>query len=323
MAKRKISDFFCVGVSGPTIDGRTLDPQWFMDASKHFDPKLYGARVWYEHYRWIDALGDVVAMKTEKQEDGTYKHYNRISPLPRLIEMNQERRKIYSSVEILRNFASRNHAYQIGLGVTDTPASISTDELKFNALKENSDFLCNRLDSYKDRITDFDPDELEIFIGHEWPDLEFTTEKSFFSSLFSASNPLKNKSEDIDMTQEQMKAAMADVMKPFNEKLDALEQKITEKETPADHELTADEKRYAALEKKYNAAVAKSEELQTKIDKGDEPETKGDDDKFKIVEDKLDALIEKNSALEKQLKNTRADDPAGENNGSEKDNYNY
>lgn len=232
MAK-KISDYFCVGTSGPTVDGRELEPRWFIDSGKKYDPALYQAFVWLEHYRWYGNFGEIIAMKSVKQEDGAIKMYNRIMPSDRLIELNRAGQKLHSSVEIVRDFAKSGMAYQIGLGVTDSPASVATDRLKFSASDELSaeqqQMICNgiscqRIEDVKSRIPGFSADELEVFTTEAWPDLEFKTEKSFFDigSWFakSESKSKEPQQDAIDMNEEQFKSAMGDIMKPFSDKLD-------------------------------------------------------------------------------------------------------
>lgn len=234
---RKISDWFCVGTSGPTVDGRELDPQWFNDAGTHYDPKTYTALIWYEHYHFWKNFGEIYAMKAEKQDDGTVKMFNRMIPSDELLELNRAGQKIFSSVEIVRNFAQRGHAYQIGLGITDNPASLSTDKLKFNALKEDDEFkqlcngvLCERIDKYKQRVKGFEPDEIEIFIGDEITNLEFTKERKVFdlgAFLFGKKTKPETtqthatKEIDIDMEKEEFKQLLSDAiakeMQPFSD----------------------------------------------------------------------------------------------------------
>lgn len=237
------------------MDGRELDPQWFIESSKHYNPKTYQALIWYEHFRWRN-FGEVHAMKFEKQDDGSVKQYNRLVPSDELLELNRAGQKLFTSVEIIRNFAQRGHAYQIGLGITDSPASLSTDKLKFNALQANDDFqqlcngvLCERIDKYKQRVTGFKPEEIEIFIGEEITDLEFVTERKVFdlgAFLFrkkSDESPENhNQPEAIDMDKDELKQLFSTVieekMQPFSdlkERVEKLEQ-ANQEEPPKENE---------------------------------------------------------------------------------------
>lgn len=147
-----ISKFFRVAVEGDTVDGRALTKKDITDMGSTYDPKLYGARVWVEHYRSIlpdspfRAYGDVIETKAEAiTEEGALKGkmalFARIKPLPELIELNKQGQKVYSSVEIHPKFAQTKGAYLMGLAVTDSPASVGTEILKFSAQKHQSEHL--------------------------------------------------------------------------------------------------------------------------------------------------------------------------------------
>ncbi|MGB6053735.1 MAG: GPO family capsid scaffolding protein [Burkholderiaceae bacterium] len=136
------SKFFRVAVEGATTDGRTIQREWISQMAKNFDPKKYGARIWMEHLRGLmpdgpfKAYGDVVALKAGEAEiDGKKKQalFAQVEPLPELVEMNKKRQKIYTSIEVDPDFSDSGEAYLIGLGVTDSPASLGTDVLTFAA----------------------------------------------------------------------------------------------------------------------------------------------------------------------------------------------
>lgn len=142
-----ISDFKRVAVAGKTADGREIKEQWLKDIEQTFDPKVYGARVWPEHLRSFApkgdfaALGDVIAVKTQYDTIGGEKKlalYAQIAPLPKLVEINQARDKIYTSIEVTENFAGSGKAYLSGLAITDSPASLGTEELHFSATRLNT-----------------------------------------------------------------------------------------------------------------------------------------------------------------------------------------
>lgn len=137
---KTLSKFFRVTMEGATTDGRTIDRNWIVQMAKNFDPKKYGARVWMEHIRGVlpdgpfKAYGDVVALKAEEVEiDGIKKMalFAQIEPTPELVAMTKAKQKIYTSVEVNPKFADSGEAYLVGLGVTDSPASLGTDVLSF------------------------------------------------------------------------------------------------------------------------------------------------------------------------------------------------
>lgn len=134
------SKWFRVATEGATTDGREITRAEIQQMAASYDrEKTYGARVWLEHYRGtvpggpFDALGDVLALKAEENEDKKLQLFAQIEPLPGLIEMNKKGQKIFSSIEIHPHFKQTGGAYCYGLAVTDSPASLSTEILKFSA----------------------------------------------------------------------------------------------------------------------------------------------------------------------------------------------
>lgn len=146
MAKK--SKFFRVAVEGSTTDGREILRQDIEQIVKTYNPSVYGARIWVEHIRGIGpdstfkAFGDVVAVKAEEVDiNGEMKLalFAQLDPTQDLVAMvNQNRQKVFSSIEIQPNFAQTGESYLVGLAVTDTPASLGTEMLTFaRQAKEN------------------------------------------------------------------------------------------------------------------------------------------------------------------------------------------
>jgi hypothetical protein len=134
--------FFRVATEGATTDGRKIDRSTIEQIAKSFNPATYGARVWLEHIRGtmpdssFRAYGDVLAVKAEEVDTADGKKmalFAQIDPTPDLIAMTKARQKIYSSLEISPNFADSGEPYLVGLGVTDSPASLGTEVLTFAA----------------------------------------------------------------------------------------------------------------------------------------------------------------------------------------------
>lgn len=134
---------FRVAVSGNTVDGREIQPQHLRDAAANYSQEVYGARVNIEHYLSMfpgsdfGAMGDVVALSTEDITDGPLAGrtalYAEIEPSDRMVQMTDKGQKVYSSIELHPQFALNGKAYVVGLAMTDTPASLGTDRLKFAA----------------------------------------------------------------------------------------------------------------------------------------------------------------------------------------------
>lgn len=144
--KKFASKWFRVATEGATVDGRSISRLHIEQMAKRFNPTLYGARIWLEHYRGMlpdspfAALGDVAALKAEEQE-GKMRLFAQIEPLPALVQMNKAGKKIYTSIELDPRFADTGEAYMVGLAVTDTPASLGTERLQFTVGDRRPDDL--------------------------------------------------------------------------------------------------------------------------------------------------------------------------------------
>jgi alkylhydroperoxidase/carboxymuconolactone decarboxylase family protein YurZ len=134
---------FRVAVSGSTVDGREIGRDHLYAMAESYNPQVYGARVNVEHilspYPGSDfsAMGDVIALSAEDITYGPLKGraalYAEIEPTERMKQLTGEGKKIYSSIEIDPQFAATGKPYLRGLAMTDTPASLGTDRLKFAA----------------------------------------------------------------------------------------------------------------------------------------------------------------------------------------------
>jgi hypothetical protein len=138
--------FFRVAVEGATCDGRTIERAAIEQMADSYDPNVYGARIWLEHIRGtladspFRAYGDITALKASEVDMPGGKKlalFAEIDPTPDLIAMTKARQKIYSSLEINPKFADTGLPYLAGLGVTDSPASLGTEILKFAAQSKN------------------------------------------------------------------------------------------------------------------------------------------------------------------------------------------
>lgn len=153
--KKKLrSKFFRVAVEGATTDGRVIERQHITDMAASYDPQLYGARIWVEHLRSLmpdgpfKAFGDVLAVKDEEVEVGGVTKlalFAQIEPTDALVAMvNNDKQKLYTSIEIAPKFADTGKAYLQGLAVTDTPASLGTEMLAFAAQNPDKNPLASR-----------------------------------------------------------------------------------------------------------------------------------------------------------------------------------
>ncbi|KHT31215.1 GPO family capsid scaffolding protein [Pectobacterium carotovorum] len=134
---------FRVAVSGATVDGREIKPEHLRDAAANYSPEVYGARVNVEHYLSpypdsdFGAMGDVTALSAEDITDGPLSGrtalYAEIEPSARMKQLTDAGKKVFSSIELHPKFALNGKAYVMGLAMTDTPASLGTERLKFTA----------------------------------------------------------------------------------------------------------------------------------------------------------------------------------------------
>lgn len=134
----RVEKRFRVAREGQTVDGRELTRQEIQEMAASYNPEHYAGRINIEHFAgWspeppFNAYGDIIKVEAV-EEDGKFSLYNTISALPNFVAMNKNGQKIYPSIEFYRNFAGTGKAYQVGLGMTDQPASLGTQAIKFSS----------------------------------------------------------------------------------------------------------------------------------------------------------------------------------------------
>lgn len=237
----KKTKFFRVAVSGKTVDGREITADQIDQMASTYNPETYGARVNIEHIRgyMVDSefkmYGDVIALKAEDVVINGEKRrglYAQFAVSENLIEINQKSQKIYSSIEMIPNFAGTEKAYCIGLAVTDSPASLGTEALQFSKNFNVSTFTTDALES-----------ELS-FESAEASNENSETQKSFFTDLVK--NLFKKKES----------FARADLEQAFTQIVEAFETHDTERVT-----------QFKALEEKFNALQKAHEELSKTVER--------------------------------------------------------
>lgn len=215
------SKFFRVAVSGSTVDGRVINPQWLKDAAELYDSELYAARIWPEHIRGASpggdfkAQGDVIALEAREETINGKKRtalYAQIKPLPSLIEMNKKGEKLYTSIEVLEDFDESGRFYLGGLAVTDSPASLGTQRLSFAAKHFNA-HITDALET----VIEFEED-----VGSSHP----SAFSRFATSIMDKVNMFK-KSNDAQVVQlaalvESMASTFADELKAQTQRAESL-----------------------------------------------------------------------------------------------------
>ena len=136
-----ISKPFVIATSGPTIDGRTITPEWITQMAATYDPKVYTAVANLEHYlsslpdSIFGAYGKVVSLSTREAEILGEKKLQLLAVVDandELVSLQKAGKKAFCSMEVLNNFVGKGVAYLSGLAFTDTPASIGTESMKFS-----------------------------------------------------------------------------------------------------------------------------------------------------------------------------------------------
>jgi hypothetical protein len=150
MPRSLVSYWKRVATSGPTVDGREILPQELRDIAETYTPTKYTAVIWCDHERWPGSHGTVFAVRLveegEDLEPGQIALEAQLKPNDRLLYLNDQGQKLFSSIEITPNFAGSGKAYLTGLAVTDSPASLGTQELYFSNRTSRSAYYAASLE---------------------------------------------------------------------------------------------------------------------------------------------------------------------------------
>jgi len=151
MAKTK---FFRVAVEGPTVDGRVIERTHIQQAADAYNLDTYTATINCEHLRGysptppFNSYGKIAEMKAEEIElDIAGKKEKKLALFAsfdvndQAKKINKDGQKLFSSIEIVPNFAASNKAYVVGLALTDSPASLGTEMLQFSRDDKRKDHL--------------------------------------------------------------------------------------------------------------------------------------------------------------------------------------
>ncbi|MEM5528058.1 GPO family capsid scaffolding protein [Gammaproteobacteria bacterium AS21] len=148
------SKYFRIAVEGDTTDGREIERKWLEDMATTYNPDKYTALINVEHMRGYGPnsdfgnYGKVLNLKTEEIDvDGQQRLalFAQINPNSRLLSLNEQGQKLFTSVEIQPDFAGKQEAYLVGLALTDSPASLSTELLQFSSTAEVNPFTVRKL----------------------------------------------------------------------------------------------------------------------------------------------------------------------------------
>lgn len=150
MPRSLVSFWKRVATSGPTCDGREILPQDLRDIAETYKPATYTAVIWCDHERWPGSHGTVYAVRlvedAEDLEPGQIALEAQLKPNNKLLWLNDQGEKLFTSIEITPNFAQTGKAYLTGLAVTDEPASLGTQELYFSKKTSKAAFFAASLE---------------------------------------------------------------------------------------------------------------------------------------------------------------------------------
>lgn len=141
--------FFCIAVEGATAtDDRVITREMIDQSAADYNTATYTARINCEHIRGFspegpfNAYGSVVALKAEDREItiGGEKQTRRalfaqFDANDQMVATVKADQKIFTSSEFQPNFAKTGRFGLVGVAITDNPASLGTDALKFSAFK--------------------------------------------------------------------------------------------------------------------------------------------------------------------------------------------
>lgn len=148
------TDWICISTSGQAVDGRPIEAQWLIDAAETYSRKTYTALIWPHHTQndirereFTPNMGEVDALKVETEGDVT-KLYAQLIPNQFLIEANNMGQKLFTSAEFVGDFCGSGRDYLFGLAVTDIPASLGTEKIKFKLAGEEKDAERGNLETF-------------------------------------------------------------------------------------------------------------------------------------------------------------------------------
>jgi hypothetical protein len=168
MPRSLVSFWKRVATSGATVDGRVILPQELRDIAETYKPSFYTAVIWCDHERWPGSHGTVYAVRlveeAEDLEPGEVALEAQLKPNDRLLYLNDQGQKLFTSIEITPDFRGKGKAYLTGMGVTDEPASVGTQELYFSHKNNRASYYAASVEL--GRLQDDSPSTAETGLIH-------------------------------------------------------------------------------------------------------------------------------------------------------------
>lgn len=125
-----IDQWFTLATAGETIDGRVIEEQWLRDMAESYSTDYYTAVIDADHeLDWYGAYGNVSELRIGEKV-GRVSLEAKLNVNYRLMEMNRNGQRLWFSIEPRE---VEGKVYLFRLAITDNPASIGTDQMKFSA----------------------------------------------------------------------------------------------------------------------------------------------------------------------------------------------
>jgi hypothetical protein len=270
-----------IGRSGPTVDGRNIDPSALEQAAKNYNKELFTALIWPEHERWYN-MGTVEELRTAQNDEGGVDLFAIISPNDYYLSINNAGQKLFTSMELMPDFRKSGEFYLTGLAATDSPASTGTTEMRFSAIN-NKDAL------------------LSVFTEHAPHSFAEDQTPGWFKRFAE-----KFTQPDEDAMKKALEA-LAEKFTKLEQKLDALKPAGAADTKTPEGSMPSDD--YSGLAGKVEALKEQFSALQKQL--ADGKDNAKDTDHFKELSDELKTLREEfNTAV-----NKAAGTKAGEHDG--------
>src|SRR5471030_181156 len=236
------TEWLCIATSGQAVDGRVIEAQWLNDAAETYTRNTYTSMIWPHHPQYdlgerefTCNLGEVDALKVETEGDVT-KLYAQLIPNQFLIDANRMGQKLFTSAEFISDFAGSGKEYLFGLAVTDIPASLGTEKLKFILAGEEKDAARGSLETFS--LGTLKNNKAEKKEPSLWAKL-FSSRKEFTPTPEPNTDTETNKpTEGEEQKMDELKALLEQMLKMMQDGQAAAEGENTDADTP---ELAADE----------------------------------------------------------------------------------
>jgi DNA-binding ferritin-like protein len=287
MAKNLKTDWKRIGRSGPTVDGRIIEPAALEQAAKNYKKELFTALIWPDHLRWFN-MGTVEALRTAKNDEGGVDLFAIIAPNDFYLSSNSSGQRLFTSMELMPNFRDSGEYYLTGLAATDNPASAATSEMRFTSGADKAALLSQFTEHTPHSFNDDQP-------------------PGWFKRLFA--DKFTQPEED----------AMKKALEALTERFTALEQKLDGSLEPTgndnkDKEKTTDNYsdlpgQVAKLTEQFSALLERLDG--GKGDAGNDNKSDKNADQFKQLADELKALRQEFNAAVNKADGTDAGEHKG------------